>query len=374
LNSYDLGVDIELHDALQRIRFETSRGSFGDHHSAKNRIFCSGANIYMLGLSSHAWKVNSANSRMKRRNGIEDASAHSGLKFLAACKWHDRRSGYELALACDEIILVDDGRRRSVCRKLPLLGVLPGTGGLTRVTDKRKVRRDSCRRVLHQSGWRSRSKERKEWRLVDDVVKPQQFAEAHQTACVETGRGERSPRRGRRRGFDTLRERPMNRGCTMNTSMCSAIVKPALRQSTCGRQNLSLKDTLEKALAAGGEIGGRCKMARELDDAILTLARRRTGFGALDFPRLPETLTPFFAPNDDRIQMGLNHQDIGSSRKFGMMRRTFARIDVTSRSIYSIVEPGSSFAGTLLELGWLRRSYISRHHRKTETPLSMSHK
>ncbi len=142
LNSYDLGVDIELHDALQRIRFEHPEIRSVVITSAKNRIFCSGANIYMLGLSSHAWKVNFCKFTNETRNGMEDSSAHSGLKFIAACNGTTAGGGYELALACDEIILIDDRSSAVSLPELPLLGVLPGTGGLTRITDKRKVRRD----------------------------------------------------------------------------------------------------------------------------------------------------------------------------------------------------------------------------------------
>src|SRR5262249_9507648 len=142
LNSYDLGVDIELHDALQRIRFEHPEVRSVVIASAKNRIFCSGANIYMLGMSSHAWEVNFCKFTNETRNGIEDSSAHSGLKFIAALNGTTAGGGYELALACDEIILVDDRSSAVSLPELPLLGVLPGTGGLTRVTDKRKVRRD----------------------------------------------------------------------------------------------------------------------------------------------------------------------------------------------------------------------------------------
>nr|MBA3913114.1 enoyl-CoA hydratase/isomerase family protein [Terriglobales bacterium] len=142
LNSYDLGVDIELHDALQRIRFEHPEVHTVVLSSAKNRIFCSGANIYMLGTSSHSWKVNFCKFTNETRNGIEDASQNSGLKFLAACNGTTAGGGYELALACDEIFLIDDRSSAVSLPELPLLGVLPGTGGLARVTDKRKVRRD----------------------------------------------------------------------------------------------------------------------------------------------------------------------------------------------------------------------------------------
>src|ERR1700730_2930764 len=174
LNSYDLGVDIELHDALQRIRFEHPEVQCVVVTSDKNRVFCSGANIYMLGLSSHAWKVNFCKFTNETRNGIEDASAHSGLKFIAACNGSTAGGGYELALACDEIVLVDDRSSAVSLPELPLLGVLPGTGGLTRVTDKRKVRRDLadvfCTTAEGLKGQRA-----KDWGLVDEVVKPQEF-------------------------------------------------------------------------------------------------------------------------------------------------------------------------------------------------------
>jgi benzoyl-CoA-dihydrodiol lyase len=176
LNSYDLGVDIELHDALQRIRFEHPEIRSVIITSAKNRIFCSGANIYMLGLSSHAWKVNFCKFTNETRNGIEDSSVHSGLKFIAACNGTTAGGGYELALACDEIILVDDRSSAVSLPELPLLGVLPGTGGLTRVTDKRKVRRDLADMFCTNPDG-VRGQRAKDWRLVDEVVKTQQFAE-----------------------------------------------------------------------------------------------------------------------------------------------------------------------------------------------------
>src|SRR6266403_1088243 len=176
LNSYDLGVDIELHDALQRIRFEHPEIRSVVITSAKNRIFCSGANIYMLGLSSHAWKVNFCKFTNETRNGMEDSSAHSGLKFIAACNGTTAGGGYELALACDEIILIDDRSSAVSLPELPLLGVLPGTGGLTRVTDKRKVRRDHAD-IFCTNPDGVRGQRAKDWLLVDEVVKPQQFAD-----------------------------------------------------------------------------------------------------------------------------------------------------------------------------------------------------
>ncbi len=184
LNSYDLGVDIELHDALQRIRFEHPEVRSVIVTSGKDRIFCSGANIFMLGLSSHAWKVNFCKFTNETRNGIEDASRNSGLKFIAACNGTTAGGGYELALACDEIFLVDDRSSAVSLPEVPLLGVLPGTGGLTRLTDKRKVRHDLadifCTTTEGVRGARA-----KEWRLVDAVVEAA-------AVCAATCSGARS--------------------------------------------------------------------------------------------------------------------------------------------------------------------------------------
>src|SRR5215468_2813858 len=188
LNSYDLGVDIELHDALQRIRFEHPEVASVIITSAKPRVFSSGANIYMLGLSSHAWKVNFCKFTNETRNGIEDSSEHSGLKFIAACNGSTAGGGYELALACDEIILIDDRSSAVSLPELPLLGVLPGTGGLTRLTDKRKVRRDLadvfCTTPEGIQGQRA-----KQWGLVDEVVKPQDFDAYVRNRASEIAKG-----------------------------------------------------------------------------------------------------------------------------------------------------------------------------------------
>src|ERR687886_444323 len=174
LNSYDLGVDIELHDILQRFRFEHPEVKVVVVTSAKPRVFCSGANIYMLGTSSHAWKVNFCKFTNETRNGIEDSSAHSGLKFIAALNGTTAGGGYELALACDEIILVDDRSSAVSLPEVPLLGVLPGTGGLTRVTDKRKVRRDLAD-IFCTTSEGVRADRAKAWKLVDDYAPPAKF-------------------------------------------------------------------------------------------------------------------------------------------------------------------------------------------------------
>src|SRR5438552_3356055 len=192
LNSYDLGVDIELADALQRIRFEHPEVRCVILTSGKDRVFCSGANIFMLGLSSHAWKVNFCKFTNETRNGIEDSSRHSGLKFVAACNGTTAGGGYELALACDEIILIDDRSSAVSLPEVPLLGVLPGTGGLTRVTDKRRVRRDHAD-IFCTTTEGVRGQRAKEWRLVDEVVKPKEFAAHVEGRARELGRQSARP-------------------------------------------------------------------------------------------------------------------------------------------------------------------------------------
>jgi benzoyl-CoA-dihydrodiol lyase len=344
LNSYDLGVDIELHDALQRIRFEHPEIRSVVIASAKNRIFCSGANIYMLGLSSHAWKVNFCKFTNETRNGIEDSSAHSGLKFIAACNGTTAGGGYELALACDEIILIDDRSSAVSLPELPLLGVLPGTGGLTRVTDKRKVRRDHADMFCTNPDG-VRGQRAKDWRLVDEVVKPQQFAEYVKQRALKLA--EQS-------------HRPLNAKGIVLAPLKRTVDAAGLRYEyvdvQCNREartaTLTLRapesmkeDSVEKALAAGAS-WWPLQMARELDDAILTLRASELDLGLWIIKT---------TGNADAVLaidgFILNHQDHWFIREvLGMMRRTFARIDVTSRSIYAIIEPGSCFAGTLLEL------------------------
>ncbi len=186
LNSYDLGVDIELHDILQRIRFEHPEVACVVLTSARERMFCAGANIYMLGTSSHAWKVNFCKFTNETRNGMEDSSLHDGLKFLAAVNGTCAGGGYELALACDEVLLVDDRSSAVSLPEVPLLGVLPGTGGLTRLVDKRKVRRDLadvfCTNPDGVKGERA-----KQWGLVDEIAPPAKFAELVRARARETG-------------------------------------------------------------------------------------------------------------------------------------------------------------------------------------------
>ena len=344
LNSYDLGVDIELHDALQRIRFEHPEIRSVIITSAKNRIFCSGANIYMLGLSSHAWKVNFCKFTNETRNGIEDASAHSGLKFLAACNGTTAGGGYELALACDEIILVDDRSSAVSLPELPLLGVLPGTGGLTRVTDKRKVRRDHADMFCTNPDG-VRGQRAKEWRLVDDVVKTQQFAEHIKQRALKLAEGSDRPAVAQGVNLTSLNKTSDEAGLHYGFVDVQCDREARTATITVRAPESVSQDNLEKALASGAN-WWPLQMARELDDAILSLRASELELGLWIFKTAgnPEAVL-----NTDKFI--LENQDNWFVREvLGMMRRTFARIDVTSRSIYAIVEPGSCFVGTFLEL------------------------
>jgi len=344
LNSYDLGVDIELHDALQRIRFEHPEIRSVIITSAKNRIFCSGANIYMLGLSSHAWKVNFCKFTNETRNGIEDASAHSGLKFLAACNGTTAGGGYELALACDEIILVDDRSSAVSLPELPLLGVLPGTGGLTRVTDKRKVRRDHADMFCTNPDG-VRGQRAKEWRLVDDVVKTQQFAEHIKQRALKLAEGSDRPAGAQGVNLTSLNKTSDEAGLHYGFVDVQCDREARTATITVRAPESVSQDNLEKALASGAN-WWPLQMARELDDAILSLRASELELGLWIFKTAgnPEAVL-----NTDKFILE-NQGNWFVREVLGMMRRTFARIDVTSRSIYAIVEPGSCFVGTFLEL------------------------
>src|SRR5271169_2427450 len=250
LNSYDLGVDIELHDALQRIRFEHPEVRCVVITSSKPRVFCSGANIYMLGLSSHAWKVNFCKFTNETRNGMEDSSAHSGLKFLAACNGTTAGGGYELALACDEIVLVDDRSSIVSLPEVPLLGVLPGTGGLTRLTDKRHVRRDRadvfCTTVEGVRGQRAL-----DWALVDAVVKPQNFREYVEQRALALARASDRPQTA-----DGVRLPPLDRvidACGLHYRYVDVRLDSATRRAELivTAPDSPAPPSVEDALAAG---------------------------------------------------------------------------------------------------------------------------
>jgi benzoyl-CoA-dihydrodiol lyase len=337
LNSYDLGVDIELSDALNRIRFEHPEVKSVILTSGKSRMFCSGANIYMLGHSSHAWKVNFCKYTNETRNGIEDASANSGLKFLAALNGTTAGGGYELALACDEIAMIDDRSSTVSLPEVPLLGVLPGTGGLTRLVDKRKVRRDLAD-VFCTTAEGVRADRAKQWRLVDHMAKPQQFAEAVKARALELARQSDRPG-GQGVALTPLGE---NRLLTID-------VDPATRTATIAvRGPGALK--VEKSAD-----WYPLRLARELDRAILELRQNHLDIG-LWLLKSQGDVQAVLAM--DKL-LDENKGDWFVREVIGYLRRTLSRLDVSSRSIFAIVEKGSCFAGTLLELALAAdRSYM----------------
>lgn len=275
LNSYDLGVDIELHDALQRIRFEHPEVRAVVLTSSKERVFSSGANIFMLGMSSHAWKVNFCKFTNETRNGIEDASRHSGLKFLAAVNGACAGGGYELAMACDEIWLVDDRSSSVALPEVPLLGVLPGTGGLTRLTDKRKVRHDRadlfCTVVEGIRGERA-----KQWRLVDEVVKPSQFAQAVQARALELAAQSDRPCDARGVALTPIERSTRDNGIAYQTLAVTldraARIATLTAKAPCGPQPADID-----AIVAAGANWWPLRFGRELDDAILSLRTMNPG-------------------------------------------------------------------------------------------------
>jgi len=344
LNSYDLGVDIELNDAINRIRFEHPAVRSVVLTSAKDRVFCSGANIFMLGVSSHAWKVNFCKFTNETRNGLEDSSRYSGLKFLAAVNGACAGGGYELALACDEIILVDDRSSAVSLPEVPLLGVLPGTGGLTRMTDKRHVRHDLAD-IFCTTSEGVRGQKAKDWRLVDDIAKPAVFAQMIQKRALELA---------------AKSDRPVDAKGIELTPLQRSIEADALRYSHVGvvidRKKRTAVFTVrgptgrQPADTAGIEAAGASwyplQMARELEDAILSMRTNELEIGTW----LIKTEGDAAAV----LQMDatlLAYKDHWLVREtVGLLRRTFSRFDVSSRSLFALIEPGSCFAGTLLEL------------------------
>jgi benzoyl-CoA-dihydrodiol lyase len=353
LNSYDLGVDIELHDALQRIRFEHPQTRTVVLTSAKDRIFCSGANIFMLGLSSHAWKVNFCKFTNETRNGMEDSSRHGGLKFLAACNGTTAGGGYELALACDEIMLVDDRSAAVSLPEVPLLGVLPGTGGLTRITDKRKVRRDHAD-IFCTLTEGVRAPRAKEWRLIDSFAKPQQFAAAVRQRALELAQASDRPEDAR--GVELV---PLTRSIDdhgYHYSHVDVQVDPKARTATVTvhAPRADQPRDLDGILALGAA-WWPLQMARELDDAILMLRANDLEIGTwiLKTRGDPQRV---LAVDEALVEQSGNWF---VRETHGMLRRTLARLDVSSRTLFAVIEPGSCFVGTLLELALAAdRSYM----------------
>jgi benzoyl-CoA-dihydrodiol lyase len=344
LNSYDLGVDIELHDALQRIRFEHPEIRVVVITSAKPRVFCSGANIYMLGQSSHAWKVNFCKFTNETRNGIEDSSRHSGLKFLAALNGTTAGGGYELALACDEIVLVDDRSSAVSLPEVPLLGVLPGTGGLTRVTDKRRVRRDLAD-IFCTTSDGIRGQRAKDWGLVDEVIKTQQFGEHVKKRAAELAQGSDRPADTKGIVLAPLKRTIDEDGLHYET--VDAVFHRSSRTVTITVKAPEMVPS--QTLGMVTELGAEwwpLKMARELEDAILSLRTNELELG-LWILKTGGDAKAMLAMDEFILK---NVQNWFVREVLGMMRRTLARLEVTSRSMYAVIEPGSCFVGTLLEL------------------------
>ncbi|HEY4040383.1 MAG TPA: 2,3-epoxybenzoyl-CoA dihydrolase, partial [Rhodopila sp.] len=344
LNSYDLGVDIELNDALNRIRFEHPEVRCVILTSARERVFCSGANIYMLGASSHAWKVNFCKFTNETRNGLEDASKYSGLKFLAAVNGTCAGGGYELALACDEIILVDDRSSAVSLPEVPLLGVLPGTGGLTRLTDKRHVRHDLAD-IFCTTAEGVRGQRAKDWRLVDDLVRPAVFAEKVHARAMELAAGSDRPANA-----NGVALAPIDRVIEPDSLRYSTVAVTIDRAQRSAVFMVSGPSGPQPSDIAGIEAAGASwyplRLARELDDAILSMRTTELEIGSW----LIKTRGDLAAV----LQMDatlIAHRDHWLVREtIGLLRRTFSRLDVSSRSLFALIEQGSCFGGTLLEL------------------------
>ena len=353
LNSYDLGVDIELHDILQRIRFEHPEVACVVLTSARERMFCAGANIYMLGTSSHAWKVNFCKFTNETRNGMEDSSRHDGLKFLAAINGTCAGGGYELALACDEILLIDDRSSAISLPEVPLLGVLPGTGGLTRVVDKRKVRRDLADMFCTNPDG-VKADRAKEWGLVDEIAVPAKFQElvrARARALVEDST---RPANAKGIALTPLQRRVDDEG--YHYKYVDVTFDRAARTATLTvRAPEGDQPGTPEAIHAMGDQWWPLAMARELDDAILMLRVNELELGLL----LLKTSGSADAVLASDAVMFERRNDWLVRETIGLLRRALARLDVSSRSMYAIIEPGSCFVGLLYELALAAdRSYM----------------
>ncbi len=345
LNSYDLGVDMELFDAVQRIRFEHPQVKVVVLTSGLDRMFCAGANIYMLGQSSHEWKVNFCKFTNETRNGLEDSSENSGLKFLAACNGITAGGGYEIALACDEIMLVDDRTSAVSLPEVPLLGVLPGTGGLTRVTDKRRVRRDLAD-VFCTSEEGIRGARARDWGFVDHLATSRNW-DAKRTERVEHLKS-LSDRTGL--AGEGVEMTPVSR--TIDASgyhyqYVDVEIDGVSRIATITlNAPVSAIESDPAAILAAGMNWWPLAMARELDDAILML---RTNNQEVGLWQLKARGDAELLLNADQV-LADNADHWFVRETIGMLRRTLSRLDVSSRSLFAIIDEGSCFAGTFFEL------------------------
>ncbi|HSD43084.1 MAG TPA: 2,3-epoxybenzoyl-CoA dihydrolase [Burkholderiales bacterium] len=352
LNSYDLGVDMELYDALNRIRFEHPEVKVVVITSARERMFCSGANIYMLGLSTHGWKVNFCKFTNETRNGIEDSS-RDGLKFLAAVNGAVAGGGYELALACDEILMIDDRSSAVSLPEVPLLGVLPGTGGLTRITDKRKVRRDLADFFCTTSEG-VRAERAKQWKLVDHIAKPQGFAQAVKERVEALMAQSARPGSGKGVALTPLKRRIDDTG--YHYEHVDAEIDRKARTATI---TVTAPKGAQPADVAGIHAAGASwwplAMARELDDAILLLRTNDLEIGTWILKTHGDADAVLAV--DATLQKHCG--DWLVKETVGLLRRTLARLDVSSRTLFAIADKYSCFAGTLAELAFAAdRSYM----------------
>jgi len=366
LNSYDLGVDIELADALQRIRFEHPEVHAVIVTSLKERIFCAGANIMMLRGSSHGAKVNFCKFTNETRLAIEDASEHSGLKFLAALNGICAGGGYELALACDEIVLVDDGNSAVSLPEAPLLGVLPGTGGLTRVVDKRRVRRDlaDCFSTLVEG---VKGKRAVEWGLVDRVYPTSQFKDAIQSRARELAAASDRPASG-----PGIQLTPLNPTVTESTITYSAVTLTLNRDKRTAELTIQApadpQPATPDAIIAAGDQFWPLRAFRELDDAVLRLRVNEPEIGTVII-RSEGDINAVLAV-DRTLAEHRAHWLVREIVLF--MKRTLKRVDLTARTFFALIEPGSAFGGSLFELALAAdRSYML-HDDQEENVVALS--
>jgi benzoyl-CoA-dihydrodiol lyase len=353
LNSYDLGVDIELADAVNRIRFEHPEVHTVVINSLKERIFCAGANIFMLRGSTHALKVNFCKFTNETRLAMEDASAHSGIKFLAALNGICAGGGYELALACDEILLVDDGNSAVSLPETPLLAVLPGTGGLTRVVDKRKVRRDLAD-FFGTVAEGIKGKRAVEWRLVDAVYPTSQFKERVARRARELAAASDRPASG-----PGIPLGPLNPEVTDDALRYSSVSLEIDRDKRAATLTVRAPEgpqpqTPDEIMAAGDQFWP-LRAFRELDDALLRLRLNEPLIGTVVVKTTGDAAQVLAV--DEVLLAHMNHWAVREIVHF--MKRTLKRMDLTSRSFFAYIEPGSCFAGTLFELAIAAdRSYM----------------
>jgi len=362
LNSYDLGVDIELADALQRIRFEHPEVHAVVLTSLKPRIFCAGANIFMLGSSSHGFKVNFCKFTNETRLAMEDMSAQSGVKFLAALNGVCAGGGYELALACDEIYLVDDGSASVALPETPLLGVLPGTGGLTRVVDKRKVRRDLAD-VFSTLVEGVRGKRAVEWRLVDKISPASQFKDAVARRAAELAAVSDRPAAGA--GITLGPLSPAIDGDTITYRYLRGTIDRVKRtcELTIGAPDSPQPARADEFLAAGDQAWA-LRAFRELDDALLRLRMNEPEIGTVIVRAGGEAQAVLDA--DAALDAHREHWLVREI--IGQIRRTLKRLDLTARSLFALVEPGNAFAGTLFDVALAcDRIYMLDHPDKSNT-------